>query len=177
MMNREVHDLKLERNGSSREHLLSSQNHSTVAQGYLKDSFGRWIGLHRFGTDRDEHDLDGGAERDRSVRRARLFRRTGRERFDGPDGVDMAQVELEGVDAKMFVLARTPLLASMGRWVILSNGKKAFNNSAKKSPKRVLTAMCTKRRRVRRRVANTPLSGIRAMCWPGRKACDDETGG
>jgi len=44
----------------------------------------------------------------------------------------MARLELEDLDAKVFVLARTPLLASMGRWVILSNGNRVIRNSAKK---------------------------------------------
>ena len=44
----------------------------------------------------------------------------------------MARLELEELDAKVFVLARTPLLASMGRWVILSNDNKAIRNSAEK---------------------------------------------
>jgi hypothetical protein len=43
----------------------------------------------------------------------------------------MVRLELEDVDARMFVLARTPLLASMGRWVILPNTKKSFKNPAK----------------------------------------------
>jgi len=43
----------------------------------------------------------------------------------------MARLELEDLDAKVFVLARTPLLASMERWVILSNGTKVIRNSAK----------------------------------------------
>jgi len=44
----------------------------------------------------------------------------------------MARLELEDLGAKVFVLARTPLLASMGRWVILSDGNKAIRNSTKK---------------------------------------------
>ena len=44
----------------------------------------------------------------------------------------MGQLELEDVDTKTLVPARTPLLASMGLWVIQSNGKKACKNSAKK---------------------------------------------
>jgi len=42
----------------------------------------------------------------------------------------MARLELEELDAKVVVLARTPLLASMGRWVILPNDNKAVRNSA-----------------------------------------------
>ena len=34
----------------------------------------------------------------------------------------MVRLGLEELGAKVFVLARTPLLASMGRWVILSSG-------------------------------------------------------
>ena len=44
----------------------------------------------------------------------------------------MAQLEPEDLDAKMFVLARTPLLASMGRRGILFNSKKAIKNSGKR---------------------------------------------
>ena len=43
----------------------------------------------------------------------------------------MTQLELGDVDAKMFVPARTPLLASMGRWVILSNEEKGIKNPVK----------------------------------------------
>lgn len=42
------------------------------------------------------------------------------------------RLELEDLGVKVFVPARTPLLASMGRWVILSDGNKAIRNSAKK---------------------------------------------
>ena len=42
-------------------------------------------------------------------------------RLGGSDGVDMVRIEIEDVDAKRFVPARTPLLTTMRRWVILSN--------------------------------------------------------
>ena len=87
--------------------------------------------LSRFENDRDEHTSDVGAERDRSVRRARLFRRSWKEKDDGSERVDIVQFELEDLGVKVFVLARTPLLASMGRRVILSNDNKAFRNSEK----------------------------------------------
>ena len=45
----------------------------------------------------------------------------------------MARLELGDLDAKSFVLARTPLLASMGRWVILFDGNKAVRNSVEKN--------------------------------------------
>ena len=48
----------------------------------------------------------------------------------------MARLELEDLDTKLLVLARTPLLASMGRWVILSNSSKAVKNPAKKESER-----------------------------------------
>ena len=47
----------------------------------------------------------------------------------------MARLELEELDAKVFVPARTPLLASMGRWVILSNDNKPIRNPAEKKRK------------------------------------------
>ena len=118
--NGEMVDLKSESNGSSCEHLLLSQNHSEVgSQRYVEDPVRAWTDLRHFGTDREEH----GSGLDRGVRGPRLFRETGRERPGGACGVDMARPELEDGDMKMFVLARTPLSASMGRWVILSNGK------------------------------------------------------
>jgi hypothetical protein len=44
----------------------------------------------------------------------------------------MARLELGDLGAKVFVPARAPLLASMGRWVILSNCSRAIRNSVKK---------------------------------------------
>ena len=130
-------DPKPRNSGSSLEHLLLSQNHFVIGfLRYPEGSVRRWADLRRFWTDRDEHGSDVGAGRDRSVPGTRLFRGTGRETFDESERVDMAQVEPEDLDVKTFVLARTPLLASMGRWVILSNGKKAIKNTAKK---RVIT--------------------------------------
>lgn len=105
-------DLESENNGSSREHLLLSQDHLAAAfQRYVGGSVCAGAGLRRFETDRDEHGSDGEARWDRSIRGTRLFRATGREGPDGPDGVDAVQFELEDVDARMFVQARTPLLA------------------------------------------------------------------
>ena len=110
-----------------------------------------------------------GAGRDRNVRRVRLFRRSGKEKTDGSESVDIVQFELGDLGVKVFVLARTPLLASMGRRVILPNDNKPIRNSAKrvKIRARVLTETCTGRRRVQRRVANTPLSGFRAAVLVG----------
>lgn len=126
-------DSKSTNDRSSREHLLLSQNHAVVAIRMSSQDFVRArTCLRRFGTDRDEHGSDGGVCRDRRVRGTRLFRRGGEERYNGSEGVDIVQPELEGLGAKVFVPARTPLLASMGRWVILSNGKKAIRNSAKR---------------------------------------------
>lgn len=159
MMDGKLIDSNSGNDGSNREHLLSFQNHAAVAfRRYLEGTVRAWTRLRRFGTDRDGHGSDGGAGRDRGVRGIRLFRRTGRDRHDGSEGVDMIRLELGDLDAKVFVLARTPLLASMGRWVILSNSSSAFRNPAKKTGNaKMLTATCTGRRRVRRRVANTPL--------------------
>ena len=131
--NQRMADSKSANDGSSREHLLLSQNHAVVVfQRSLETSVRAWTRLRRFETERDEHGSDGEAERDRGVRGARLFRWGGRERHDGSEGVDIVQLELEDLGVKVFVLARTPLLASMGRWVILSNCNKAIRNSAKK---------------------------------------------
>jgi len=119
--------------GPSREHLLSSQNHAVAAfRRCLEDPVRARTRLCRFGTDRDEHGPEGGTGRDRGVCGVRLFRRDGRDGRGGSEGVDMARLELEELDAKVFVLARTPLLASMGRWVILSNDNKPIRNSAEK---------------------------------------------
>lgn len=132
-MNQRVADSKLANDGSSREHLLLSQNHAVVVfQRSLEASVCARTRLRRFETDRDEHGSDGEAGRDRGVRGARLFRWAGRERHGGSEGVDIVQLELEDLGVKVFVLARTPLLASMGRWVILSNCNKAIGISAKK---------------------------------------------
>ena len=42
------------------------------------------------------------------------------------------QLELEDLGVKVFVPAKTPLLASMGRWVILSNSNSDIRNSVEK---------------------------------------------
>ena len=133
MMEERAVDSKSGNDGSNREHLLLSQNHAVVAfRRSLEDSVRAWTRLRRFGMGRDEHGSDEGGGWDRDVCRTRLFRQAGRGRHDGSGVVDMAQLELEDLDAKMFVPARTPLLASMGRWVILSNENKAIRNSVKK---------------------------------------------
>lgn len=166
--------------GSNREHLLSFQNHAAVAfRRYLEGTVRAWTRLRRFGTDRDGHGSDGGAGRDRGVRGIRLFRRTGRDRHDGSEGVDMIRLELGDLDAKVFVLARTPLLASMGRWVILSNSSSAVRNPAKKDRKcenadRDVHWQTTSSKA--RSQHASPDSALRA--GRGRRACDDEnTGG
>ena len=141
MTDGEVLDPRWETDWSSRGHLLRSQNHSvTVFQRYVVGSVCGRTGRRRLGTDRDVLGSDVEAGRDRSACETRLLRRTGRERLDGSDGVDMVQLGLEGVDAKRFVPARVPLLASMGRWVILSNDK-----SLKTLQKREITGENTDR--------------------------------
>ena len=130
-------DSKSEKDWSSREYLLLSQNHAVVAFWRSLQNFVRASAhLSRFETDRGEHGSDGGVGRDRGVRGTLLFRRSGKEKDDGSEGVDIVRLELGDLDVEVFVPARTPLLASMGRRVILSNDSKAVRNSAKKRESR-----------------------------------------
>lgn len=133
--------------------------------------------LSRFENDRNERGSDMGTGWDRNVRRARLFRRSRKEKTDVSESVDIVRFELEDLDVKVFVPARTPLLASMGRRVILPNDNKPIRNHEKRAKirTRMLTETRTGRRRVQRRVANTPLSGFHTCgVGGGRRACDDE---
>ena len=118
-----------------------------------------------------------GAGQDRSVRGTRLFRRSGKERHDGSEGVDIVQLELEDLDVKVFVPARTPLLASMGRWVILSNCNKAVRNSARikdkdeNTDRNVHWQMTSSKARSQHASLRIPRNGAGG----GRRTCDDES--
>lgn len=90
------------------------------------------------------------------------------------------QLEPEDLGVKVLVPAKTPLLASMGRWVILSNSNNDIRNSVEKrenkdeSTDRDVHRQTTSLKARSQHVS--PDSTLRA--GGERRACDDEnTGG